>query len=81
METERELTEEEKEALRVGKIVLSGAAILVLALILFLGIRIGNKGENKPVDEDNGQIAGEEEIVPDTVPKAKIQPQPVSQED
>jgi len=62
MEYQREVTEEEQQAFKVGSVVLLVAGALILTLILFVGIKIGKKGEAKPpAAAESGQVAGQEE--------------------
>ena len=61
METENELSEEERQALKIGTIVLSLLGVIFLVVVLYLGIKIGRDGEEG--QEENGEVAGEEDTI------------------
>ena len=81
MEYQKELTEEERQAFKVGSVVLAVVGALILTLIIFFGIRVGKKGEVKPpAAEENGQVApavSKPAVGPNPAPSVK--PAPIEQ--
>jgi len=77
---ERELNEDEREAFKVGAIVLAVASFLILVLTFFLGIKIGKKGKTVEQKAENGEVAGQEEIQTEPIPKSESLTEPSPEE-